>query len=51
MAKEPKCRKCGCTEGRACISEHGPCFWVEKDLCIACVEWRRPEPTNPPRRR
>jgi len=28
------CRVCGCTEDNACI---GGCFWVEYDLCSACV--------------
>ena len=31
------CRKCGCTEDKACIDEHGqPCYWVSADLCSAC---------------
>ncbi len=30
-----KCRKCGCTEDNACP---GPCYWVEPDLCSACVQ-------------
>jgi DNA polymerase III sliding clamp (beta) subunit (PCNA family) len=35
------CRICGCTEQdcRQCIEKTGgPCHWVEKDLCSACVE-------------
>jgi len=28
------CRVCGCTEERACW---GGCFWVEADMCNACV--------------
>jgi hypothetical protein len=34
------CRACGCTDldCRQCIKETGkPCFWVEEDLCSACV--------------
>lgn len=31
----PACRVCGCTEDRACP---GGCWWVEPDLCSACVE-------------
>lgn len=31
------CRICGCTDLRACVSETGPCHWVEPDLCSACV--------------
>jgi hypothetical protein len=32
------CRKCGCTDSRACPSG---CYWVEADLCSACHR-RRP---------
>lgn len=28
------CRKCGCTDERAC---DGGCHWIEPDLCSACV--------------
>lgn len=28
------CRVCGCDEENACV---GGCFWVEWDLCSACV--------------
>lgn len=28
------CRECGCTGDRACPNG---CFWVEPDLCSACV--------------
>lgn len=28
------CRKCGCTENRAC---EGGCYWVEPGLCSQCV--------------
>ena len=31
------CRVCGCTDGHACIRSDGPCYWVEEDLCSACV--------------
>lgn len=37
---EPKCRACGCTDEdcRQCIQKTGqPCYWVEEDLCSACV--------------
>jgi hypothetical protein len=27
------CRRCGCTEERACV---GGCWWVQDDLCSAC---------------
>jgi DNA polymerase III sliding clamp (beta) subunit (PCNA family) len=30
----PTCRKCGCTDARAC---KGGCYWVEPDLCNQCV--------------
>ncbi len=29
----PRCRRCRCTNGRACP---GGCFWVESDLCSEC---------------
>lgn len=34
------CRVCGCTDNdcRQCITKTGsPCYWVEADLCSACV--------------
>jgi hypothetical protein len=31
------CRRCGCTESNACMTAAGPCCWVEKDLCNACL--------------
>jgi hypothetical protein len=32
------CRKCGCTEQRACKPGDAvmPCHWVEWDLCSSC---------------
>ena len=34
---EQKCRQCGCTDDRACVhADHGPCWWVEDDLCSHC---------------
>lgn len=30
------CRVCGCSEFNACMTDNGPCHWVEKDLCSAC---------------
>lgn len=37
--KTGTCRVCGCTETTPCLDpETGePCFWVEPDLCSACV--------------
>lgn len=35
------CRACGCTDNDCsqCIRSTGqPCFWVERDLCSACVK-------------
>lgn len=33
------CRVCGCTDRRACLDEgYRPCWWVEADLCSACVD-------------
>lgn len=34
---ENHCRRCGCTDTRAC---DGGCWWVEADLCSACGAWR-----------
>jgi hypothetical protein len=31
------CRTCGCTDNNACMTDDGPCWWVEPDLCSACV--------------
>jgi hypothetical protein len=34
-----RCRICGCSQHQACIDpEHGPCWWVELDLCSHCGE-------------
>ena len=39
LCKEPKCRRCGCTQNSAC--EDGrlmdSCCWAETDLCSACL--------------
>ncbi|MDD3491929.1 MAG: hypothetical protein PHZ19_00335 [Candidatus Thermoplasmatota archaeon] len=32
-----ECRVCGCTEDNACVTDDGPCYWVEEDLCSACA--------------
>jgi hypothetical protein len=35
-----KCRSCGCTDldCKGCIERTGqPCYWVEPDLCSACL--------------
>lgn len=32
-----RCRICGCMEFSACMTEDGPCYWVEPDLCSGCV--------------
>ena len=32
---ERACRICGCTESRACMTDAGPCHWVEGNLCSA----------------
>lgn len=34
---ERKCRKCGCTENNACLTDGQPCYWVDEDLCSACL--------------
>lgn len=33
-----KCRACGCTQNAACMTEEGPCYWIEEDLCSACLD-------------
>jgi hypothetical protein len=38
--EERRCRVCGCTDEdcSGCIERTGePCYWVEEDLCSACV--------------
>lgn len=34
------CSSCGCTDDRACVTDDGPCFWVdpERTLCSACED-------------
>ncbi len=43
------CRKCGCTDNRAC---HGGCFWIGLDLCSSCyqilLEKHKEDPTEEP---
>ena len=37
---EAVCRKCGCFDSdcSGCVERTGePCYWVEPDLCSACV--------------
>jgi len=34
-----RCRVCGCTDYDPCITDEGPCSWVEKDLCSACCTY------------
>ncbi len=31
------CRVCGCTDSQACMTDDGPCHWVEPDLCSGCA--------------
>jgi len=33
-----KCRVCGCTDTQACMTEDGPCFWLEEDLCSTHID-------------
>ena len=37
QGRERACRVCGCTQDRACVTELGPCFWVDATLCSGCV--------------
>lgn len=39
--KHRKCRDCGCTDDRACMTATGPCHWVERDLCSNCADGAR----------
>lgn len=32
-----RCRGCGCTDFKACVTESGPCYWVEPGLCSGCA--------------
>lgn len=36
---EGVCRVCGCTDSTPCTDPetHGPCYWIEPDLCSACL--------------
>jgi len=43
-----QCRICGCTDFSACQTVAGPCYWVEEDLCSACVELETAEEEDPP---
>jgi hypothetical protein len=36
-----KCGVCGCTGTTPCSTPHGPCYWVEGNLCSACVKPRK----------
>ncbi|MDO8837992.1 MAG: hypothetical protein Q7V31_03625 [Parvibaculum sp.] len=33
-----RCRVCGCTQNNACMTDEGPCYWIEKDLCSGCLD-------------
>ncbi|WP_295805883.1 hypothetical protein [uncultured Nitratireductor sp.] len=38
MWNERQCRICGCSDDYACYCpDHGPCSWVEADLCSSCA--------------
>lgn len=39
VRKERACRRCGCTQNRACEDDRmiDACCWVEADLCSACL--------------
>ncbi len=34
---ELSCRVCHCTDSQACMTNDGPCHWVEPDLCSGCA--------------
>lgn len=33
------CKKCGCTNDNACITESGPCWWADESetMCSECM--------------
>lgn len=37
------CRKCGCTDDNACMTDEGPCRWVGPELCSACESEPKPQ--------
>ncbi|HWQ34866.1 MAG TPA: hypothetical protein VNQ79_18630 [Blastocatellia bacterium] len=39
------CRYCGCTERTACVTDDGPCCWIDaaQTICSACVTSLRVE--------
>lgn len=53
MKLPKRCRLCGCTQNRACLTAAGtPCAWVRDmngellDLCTACDEGLKALPTD-----
>jgi len=38
LPAQRKCRVCGCTDTQACMTGEGPCYWLEEDLCSACLD-------------
>jgi hypothetical protein len=52
VKRAKKCRKCGCSERKACIEfdERGrgwPCYWVSADICSGCDSKPRLPPPPP----
>ena len=47
FANPRRCRVCGCTDDKACMTDAGPCHWIEPDLCSAC-EGKDPRHANRP---
>ena len=35
--EELSCRICGCTQTEPCLTDLGPCFWIEPGLCSRCA--------------
>ncbi|MBX3488888.1 GNAT family N-acetyltransferase [Parvibaculum sp.] len=33
-----RCRVCGCTQNKACVTPAGPCWWIAADLCSGCAD-------------
>ncbi|MFN7948359.1 MAG: hypothetical protein U0Z53_23610 [Blastocatellia bacterium] len=40
-----RCRYCGCVEEQACVTDDGPCCWIDaaQTICSACVTSLRVE--------
>ncbi len=39
MSRLRICRVCGCDDAHACMTDDGPCFWIDErdDICSGCA--------------